>query len=65
MSRQSPNGTYWKKRAVKAELMLIELRAMLDDNNDVLGLADRIDGYFNDVAKGGSPNAAVGEVKQK
>jgi hypothetical protein len=53
------DGKYWKERAVKAELMLVELQALLEDNNDILGLADRITGYFNDVAKGSRPTPQV------
>lgn len=29
MSRQSPNGTYWKKRALKAEELLKEATRLL------------------------------------
>lgn len=42
---------YWSKRAVKAEMKLIEIQSMLDEYNDPMGLSDKISGHFNDIAK--------------
>ncbi len=49
MSRQPPNGTYWKKRAVKAEETLITIQSIADVNG-YARIEEMVAAYFKSVA---------------